>query len=133
MNQPPQPRSNALMITVVICGITIVALLVVIIIILATGNSDTSGTRPVTTPTPATIVTTTDATRLDHTAVEAGIAKVLNDSYGISNASNIRCPESMPVQVNAVYSCALKIGGENKKVSVQVTKSDGTYEVGRPS
>lgn len=120
------------MITLVICAIIVVGLLVVIAIILVVGQNDTSGSHPAPVLTPGAVETSTDAAGLDHTAVEAGIVKVLNDSYGISGITDVRCPSSMSAQVNAVYACTLMIGGENKMVSVKVTKADGTYEVGRP-
>ncbi|MGW4246758.1 DUF4333 domain-containing protein [Nocardia sp. NPDC004722] len=121
------------MITLVICAIIIVGLLVVIAIILAVGQNDTSGPRPAPALTPGAVETSTDTARLDQAAVEAGVVRVLNDSYGVSDITDVRCPSSMLAQVNTVYVCTLRIGGENKKVSVKVTSADGTYEVGRPS
>lgn len=126
MTAPP-PRSNALMIILVVCVIAILGLLMVITTILI--NRDDTAT-PTSTPPPVTITAPTG--NLDHAAVESGIAKVLKSSYGIDDVSNIQCPPTMPSQLAAVYLCALKIGGDNKSVTITVTRADGTYEVGRP-
>lgn len=65
-------------------------------------------------------------------SVELGVAKVLKDSYGIEDVGNVQCPERMEVTVGAVYVCTLEVEGAGKNVTIRVTKSDGTYEVGRP-
>ncbi|MEV6767008.1 protein kinase [Nocardia sp. NPDC051030] len=69
---------------------------------------------------------------LDNKAVQKGVQKVLKDSYGIKDAQNISCPSGQKVVVGHTFDCTLKIGGADKKVTVKITKADGTYEVGRP-
>ncbi|MGF6888408.1 hypothetical protein ABIA39_002955 [Nocardia sp. GAS34] len=71
--------------------------------------------------------------QLDNSAVQTGVQKVLKDSYGIDDVQDVSCPSGEEVKVNNSFDCSLKVGGEKKKVTIKVTKSDGTYEVGRPS
>ncbi|MGV9664073.1 DUF4333 domain-containing protein [Nocardia niigatensis] len=71
--------------------------------------------------------------QLDNKAVESGVQKVLKDSYGIDDVQNVSCPSGQKVEVDKTFDCSLKVGGENKKVTIKITKDDGTYEVGRPS
>ncbi|QIS19878.1 DUF4333 domain-containing protein [Nocardia terpenica] len=70
---------------------------------------------------------------LDNKAVQSGVQKVLKDSYGIDDVSDVNCPSGKEVKVGNSFGCTLKVGGEQKSVTVKVTKDDGTYEVGRPS
>ncbi|MEV0079151.1 DUF4333 domain-containing protein [Nocardia neocaledoniensis] len=70
---------------------------------------------------------------LDNTAVQDGVSRVLKDSYGIADVSDVSCPSGQKVEVDATFTCDLKVSGEAKKVSIKITKDDGTYEVGRPN
>ncbi|WP_280401709.1 DUF4333 domain-containing protein [Nocardia carnea] len=70
---------------------------------------------------------------LDQAAVQTGVAKVLEESYGIEDVKDVSCPAGQEVAVDATFTCDLKVGGEDKKVNIKITKEDGTYEVGRPS
>ncbi|MBO0854643.1 MAG: DUF4333 domain-containing protein [Nocardia sp.] len=70
---------------------------------------------------------------LDNKAVQDGVQKVLKDSYGIDDVQNVSCPSGQEVKVGNSFDCSLKVGGEQKKVTVKVTKDDATYEVGRPN
>lgn len=71
--------------------------------------------------------------KLDNSAVQDGVQKVLKDSYGIDDVQDVSCPSGQKVEVGASFDCDLKVGGEQKKVTVKITKDDGTYEVGRPN
>ncbi len=71
--------------------------------------------------------------KLDNKAVQDGVQKVLKDSYGIDDVESASCPSGQKVEVGATFNCTLKVGGEQKKVTVKITKDDGTYEVGRPN
>ncbi|MBB5917047.1 hypothetical protein BJY24_005959 [Nocardia transvalensis] len=71
--------------------------------------------------------------KLDNKAVQDGIQKVLKDSYGIDDVQEVTCPSGQKVDVGKTFDCTLKVGGEQKKVTVKITKDDGTYEVGRPN
>ncbi|MFD6451618.1 DUF4333 domain-containing protein [Nocardia sp. NPDC060220] len=70
---------------------------------------------------------------LDNAAVQDGVSRVLKDSYGIADVSDVSCPSGQAVEVDATFTCDLKVSGEAKKVTVKITKEDGTYEVGRPN
>ncbi|MGW5311895.1 DUF4333 domain-containing protein [Nocardia thailandica] len=70
---------------------------------------------------------------LDNTAVQNGVTTVLKDSYGISDVSDVKCPSGQKVEVDSTFTCDVKVSGEQKKVTIKITKDDGTYEVGRPS
>ncbi|MGW6696870.1 DUF4333 domain-containing protein [Nocardia sp. NPDC055049] len=70
---------------------------------------------------------------LDNAAVQDGVSRVLKDSYGIADVSDVSCPSGQAVEVDATFTCELKVSGEAKKVTVKITKEDGTYEVGRPN
>ncbi|MCM6775466.1 DUF4333 domain-containing protein [Nocardia sp. CDC159] len=71
--------------------------------------------------------------KLDNKAVQDGVQKVLKDSYGIDDVQDVSCPSGQKVEVGKTFDCSLKVGGEAKKVTVKITKDDGTYEVGRPN
>ncbi|OQS15827.1 hypothetical protein B0T36_07625 [Nocardia donostiensis] len=70
---------------------------------------------------------------LDKAAVQDGVQKVLSESYGIEDVSDVSCPAGQEVKVDATFTCDLKVSGEAKTVSIKITKEDGTYEVGRPN
>jgi hypothetical protein len=71
--------------------------------------------------------------KLDNGAVQQGVQKVLKDSYGIDDVQDVNCPSGEKVKVGNSFDCSMKVGGESKKVTIKITKSDGTYEVGRPN
>ncbi|MQY17246.1 DUF4333 domain-containing protein [Nocardia macrotermitis] len=71
--------------------------------------------------------------KLDSSAVQSGVQKVLKDSYGIDDVQNVSCPAGQEVKVGKTFTCSMKVGGEQKSVTIKITKSDGTYEVGRPN
>ncbi|WP_051162428.1 DUF4333 domain-containing protein [Nocardia brevicatena] len=81
----------------------------------------------------ALILMLTAKDELDQNALQSGVQKVLSESYGIEDISDVTCPSGQQVQVDATFTCELKVGGEAKTVNIKITKDDGTYEVGRPS
>ncbi|WP_067843942.1 DUF4333 domain-containing protein [Nocardia lijiangensis] len=81
----------------------------------------------------ALVVVLTSKDKLDQAAVQDGVKKVLTDSYGIQDVSDVSCPSGQEVKVDATFECTLKVSGEQKKVNIKITKDDGTYEVGRPN
>ncbi|MEU7765754.1 DUF4333 domain-containing protein [Nocardia sp. NPDC049190] len=81
----------------------------------------------------ALVLALTAKDKLDQAAVQDGVKKVLSDSYGIQDVSDVSCPSGQEVKVDAAFECSLKVSGESKKVTIKITKEDGTYEVGRPS
>lgn len=136
----PRQRSNLLLITMAICAIAMAGLLLVVIVIRAGRGTDTTAAAKTTPQRPAVTATTTAPTMamtmptdLDHSEVATAIVTVLQNDYGITDVSTVHCPTPMTVRVNAVYTCTLKVDGENEKVSLRITDPSGTYEVGRPS
>ncbi|GAA5052808.1 hypothetical protein GCM10023318_25930 [Nocardia callitridis] len=81
----------------------------------------------------AVILTLTAKDKLDQAAVQDGVQKVLSESYGIQDVNNVSCPADKEVAVDASFECTLDVSGEAKKVTIKITKDDGTYEVGRPN
>jgi hypothetical protein len=81
----------------------------------------------------ALVLVLTAKDKLDQSAVQDGVKKVLTDSYGIQDVSDVSCPSGQEVKVDATFDCNLKVSGEAKKVTIKITKDDGTYEVGRPN
>lgn len=81
----------------------------------------------------ALVLLLTAKDQLDQAAVQDGVKKVLSDSYGIQDVSDVTCPSGQEVKVDATFVCDVKVSGEAKKVTIKITKDDGTYEVGRPS
>ncbi|WP_327118271.1 DUF4333 domain-containing protein [Nocardia sp. NBC_01730] len=81
----------------------------------------------------ALVLVLTAKDKLDQAAVQDGVKKVLSDSYGIQDVSDVSCPSGEEVKVDATFQCDLKVSGEAKKVTIKITKEDGTYEVGRPN
>ncbi|MGV9415583.1 DUF4333 domain-containing protein [Nocardia sp. NPDC003693] len=81
----------------------------------------------------AGVVVLTAKDQLDNSAVQTGVTKVLKDSYGIEDVQDVSCPSGKKVEVDKTFECSVKVGGEAKKVTIKITKDDGTYEVGRPS
>ncbi|MEU0544548.1 DUF4333 domain-containing protein [Nocardia sp. NPDC005978] len=79
------------------------------------------------------VVLLTAKDQLDNSAVQTGVQKVLKDSYGIEDVQDVSCPSGKKVEVDKTFECSVKVGGEAKKVTIKITKDDGTYEVGRPS
>lgn len=81
----------------------------------------------------ALVLVLTSKDKLDQSAVQDGVKKVLTDSYGIQDVADVSCPSGQEVKVDATFDCNLKVSGEAKKVTIKITKEDGTYEVGRPN
>lgn len=79
------------------------------------------------------VLALTSTDQLDQQAVQQGVQKVLSDSYGVSDATDVSCPKGQKVEVGHSFSCSVKIGGDTKKVDIQITQDNGTYEVGKPS
>lgn len=81
----------------------------------------------------ATLVALGSKNTLDRNAVQAGVQRVLKESYGISDVQDVSCPSGQRVDVGRTFECTMRVGSDQKRVSVRITKSDGTYEVGRPN
>ncbi|MGW4092269.1 DUF4333 domain-containing protein [Nocardia sp. NPDC004750] len=109
--QPPQQggKNKGLIIGLSVLGVAVVGAIVALVLVLTAKD------------------------QLDQAAVQDGVKKVLSDSYGIQDISDVSCPSGQEVKVDATFECSVKVSGEAKKVSIKITKDDGTYEVGRPS
>ncbi|MEU2035257.1 DUF4333 domain-containing protein [Nocardia amamiensis] len=109
--QPPQQggKGKGLVIGLSLLGVVVVGAIVALVLLLTAKD------------------------QLDQAAVQDGVKKVLSDSYGIQDVSDVTCPSGQEVKVDATFVCDVKVSGEAKKVTIKITKDDGTYEVGRPS
>ncbi|WP_433655434.1 DUF4333 domain-containing protein [Nocardia sp. CA-128927] len=111
--QQPAPQSGGkgkgLVIGLVVLGVVVIGAIIALVLLL------------------------TSKDKLDQSAVQDGVKKVLTDSYGIQDVSDVSCPSGQEVKVDATFDCSLKVSGEGKKVTIKITKDDGTYEVGRPN
>ncbi|MFI6166671.1 DUF4333 domain-containing protein [Nocardia sp. NPDC051052] len=109
--QPPQSggKGKGLVIGLVVLGVVVIGAIVALVLVL------------------------TSKDKLDQSAVQDGVKKVLTDSYGIQDVADVSCPSGQEVKVDATFDCNLKVSGEAKKVTIKITKEDGTYEVGRPN
>ncbi|WP_063052808.1 DUF4333 domain-containing protein [Nocardia arthritidis] len=108
--QPPQGgKGKGLIIGLSLLGVAVVGAIVALVLVLTAKD------------------------QLDQAAVQDGVKKVLSDSYGIQDISDVSCPSGQEVKVDATFECSVKVSGEAKKVNIKITKDDGTYEVGRPS
>ncbi|WP_278266042.1 DUF4333 domain-containing protein [Nocardia sp. AG03] len=109
--QPPPSggKSKGLLIGLIVAGVLVVAAVIGLLLVLLSSDE------------------------LDNAAVQDGVARVLKDSYGIADVSDVSCPSGQAVEVDATFTCDLKVSGEAKQVTVKITKDDGTYEVGRPN
>lgn len=109
--QPPQSggKSKGLLIGLIVAGVLVVAAVIGLLLVLLSSDE------------------------LDNAAVEDGVARVLKESYDIADVTDVSCPSGQAVEVDATFTCDLKVSGEAKQVTVKITKDDGTYEVGRPN
>lgn len=69
---------------------------------------------------------------LDRSATQAGVSKVLTDSYGATQVGDVQCPSGQRVEVGHSFSCQVTVDGQFREVTVTVTDDNGTYEVSRP-
>ncbi|MCD7052827.1 DUF4333 domain-containing protein [Rhodococcus sp. BH2-1] len=69
---------------------------------------------------------------LDNAAAERSVQQILTESYGVSDASAVRCPEAQIVVQGESFECTLVASGANQKVTVTFIDDEGTYEVSRP-
>ena len=69
----------------------------------------------------------------DPAAVQAGVARILTDDYGVAGVADVRCPADVRVVTGGTFSCDATIDGDPVEVPVRITDDDGGYEVGRPA
>ncbi|WP_232376093.1 DUF4333 domain-containing protein [Amycolatopsis aidingensis] len=101
----------------------------------------TSAASSATSTTPpggsrSTAATTTTLSPLpkvfDRLAMQASVRKVLTESYGLAEVTNVNCPPGQPVQVGSTFDCAVRVAEEARTVTITVTSEDGEYEVSAP-
>ncbi|MDA3647562.1 DUF4333 domain-containing protein [Saccharopolyspora indica] len=68
----------------------------------------------------------------DASSVEKGVEQTLKDSYGLAGVGSVSCPGGQAVQTGNRFDCQVRIGAEDKTVTVTVKTSKGVYEVGHP-
>ncbi|GAB3483187.1 DUF4333 domain-containing protein [Amycolatopsis cihanbeyliensis] len=92
-------------------------------------NSASSGrdSTPATTTTHSPLPTV-----FDRQAMQESVRKVLTESYGLADVTNVSCPSGRPVEVGSTFECAVRVAGEPKTVTITVTSEDAEYEVSAP-
>lgn len=70
---------------------------------------------------------------LDQAAAQAGVEKIVTQSYGAEQVEGVTCPAGQEVIKGESFECELTVDGTMKKVTVTFTDDEGTYEVSRPS
>ncbi|EHK83915.1 DUF4333 domain-containing protein [Rhodococcus pyridinivorans] len=70
---------------------------------------------------------------LDTESTQAGIAKVLTESYGAGQVGDVQCPSDQKVEAGHSFTCAVTVDDQFREVTVTITDDNGTYEVGRPN
>ena len=71
-------------------------------------------------------------TVLDAGAVQRGVEHTLKDSYGIRGIGAVTCPSGQPVEPSRAFDCRVRVGGQQRTVTVTIIDGRGTYRVGRP-
>jgi hypothetical protein len=69
---------------------------------------------------------------LDQESLQDGVVKVLNENYGEPDVKDAQCPSNEAAQNGTTFDCTVKIGGQDKKVTVRVLNDRPEYEVGAP-
>ncbi|MGU3433117.1 DUF4333 domain-containing protein [Actinomycetes bacterium M1A6_2h] len=69
---------------------------------------------------------------LDNSAAEAGVQKIVTDSYGATDVTDVSCPSGQKVESGKSFTCSLSVDGQAREVTVKFTDDSGTYEVSRP-
>ncbi|NLG55481.1 MAG: DUF4333 domain-containing protein [Rhodococcus sp.] len=70
---------------------------------------------------------------LNADAANTGVERVLVDSYGVFDVTDVNCPSGQEVKSGNSFQCDLKVDGDPTKVTVTFTNDDGTYEVSKPN
>ncbi|MFD6882848.1 DUF4333 domain-containing protein [Rhodococcus sp. NPDC060084] len=79
------------------------------------------------------IATLGATTTLDAEAAEAGVAKVLTESYGATEVGDVSCPTGQEVAAGNSFACTVTVDGQYRSVTLTFTDDAGTYEVSRPN
>ncbi|HVW43278.1 MAG TPA: DUF4333 domain-containing protein [Amycolatopsis sp.] len=68
----------------------------------------------------------------DEAALEAGVRRVLVQSYGLTDVGTVHCPTGQSVQTGVSFDCEVQTGRVTRHVTLTVRGPDGTYEVSQP-
>lgn len=68
--------------------------------------------------------------RFDQQALEAGVAKILTEDYGLG-VTGVACPDDQTVSADATFTCRANVDGEQVDVPIRVLDDQGTYQVAR--
>lgn len=69
----------------------------------------------------------------DTAAVQAGVTKILTDSYGLKGVTGVTCDSNVKVVKGGTFACKATIDGQQQNIAVRITSDEGGYEVARPS
>jgi len=79
------------------------------------------------------VATSLGSKTLDSAAAEAGVAKVLTQSYGATAVDDVSCPDGQKVESGNSFECTVTVDGQHRSVTLTFTDDEGTYEVSRPN
>jgi hypothetical protein len=79
------------------------------------------------------VATSLGSKTLDSAAAEAGVAKVLTQSYGVTEVDDVSCPDGQKVESGNSFACTVTVDGQHRSVTLTFTDDQGTYEVSRPN
>lgn len=69
-------------------------------------------------------------TVFDAGAVQQGVQRVLEGTYGVQGVESVNCPDGEPVEPSHTFDCRVVVDGRTRTVTVTVTGTEGVYEVG---
>ena len=107
------------------------ALAVIAVAASACSSNSSGGLFDTTTTTTTVAATPTPKGELvlDQEAVQEGVTKILKERYN-EDASDVRCPANQPVKKGYKFTCTVKVGGDNRTVTITVKSDDrAEYEV----
>ena len=69
---------------------------------------------------------------LDERAVEAAVAGVLRDDFGMSDLATVNCPSWLKVEQGAAFQCEFEYAGAMQTITVTQGSQSGQLIVGAP-
>ncbi|HEY3711865.1 MAG TPA: DUF4333 domain-containing protein [Amycolatopsis sp.] len=89
--------------------------------------------RTTTSSHPSTGASSAPPVRVfDAKAMNAGVAKVLTENYGLHHLGEVTCPDRQAVADGNQFQCTVDVAGERKRVPITVTGTSGQYRVDAP-
>ncbi|MGK9146724.1 DUF4333 domain-containing protein [Plantibacter flavus] len=67
---------------------------------------------------------------LDTGSVQAGVAKVLKDDFGLADVEKVECPSDQPAVAGTQFECTFSYNTKSYPVAVEVINDQGQYRVG---